>query len=212
MHLTYAELEDFLAELHRVAPEKRIALRGRLKHFQRLGWPEGTNQGKGARVQYGIGQTMSLVMAMEMLQLGLTPERVVEQMTYSMTYLPQGFQASLKAIREGDEDEILYVFSPECLYSLRGIDDERQGIQSVMIAKSKMPELANSPPFSRTFRYAVINLSELMSAYLSYFLKSKNVDEQLVADALDNWSDIAKRRMKARGVYYSEDYSDAESS
>lgn len=211
MNLTYSELEDFLAEMHDVAPEKRIALRGRLKHFQRLGWPAGTNQGKGARVQYGLGQTLSLSIGMEMLQLGLTPERVVQQMGYSSSYLPNGFEAALDA-RADDRDQILYVFAPESLYTLRGRDEEQPGIQSLLIAKSKLPELAHVPPFAGSNRYAVINLSELLYDYLSYFQGRKFEDETEVRAAIKNWQAVAKQQMRARGVVFADGEDEGEHS
>jgi hypothetical protein len=54
-----------------------VAFRARLKHFQRLKFPEGVNVGKGRASKYGAGQLITLALALELAELGLTPERIV---------------------------------------------------------------------------------------------------------------------------------------
>ncbi|MCZ8320841.1 MAG: hypothetical protein O9296_04550 [Novosphingobium sp.] len=189
MNISYAELEGFLAAIHRVAPEKRIALKGRLKHFQRLGWPSGTNQGKGARVQYGIGQTLMLAMGFELLQLGLTPERVVEQFKFSGRYLAKGFSEALA--HYGPEAEpIYYAFSPESLASLRG-DDVEVGFQSIMVSRDKVAELMQIPGAWLTRRFAFIDMAELLRLYADHFIDKGLGDPQNLREAIDNWVRIS---------------------
>ena len=170
MELTYGELELFLAEIHKAAPEKRTALKGRLKHFQRLGWPEGTNKGKGARVKYGFGQTMMLAMGMELLQLGLTPERVVLQLRYSGGYLADGFAEALKQ-HGSDGDDVYYIFAPESLIGLRGMDDEEgtSGLRSAMAVKSEIGEVFKTALFGASRRSAFINMSAILAEFVTYF-------------------------------------------
>lgn len=206
MQLTYAQLEDFFAEVHKVAPEKRIALKGRLKHFQRLGWPLGTNLGKGARVQYGLGQTLSLAIGMEMLQLGLTPEKVRDQMRYAH-YIADGFLSAFKN-RGSEADQVLYIFSPESLYSLRGDVEEQQGIQSLLIAQSKMSDLYRIRPFFGQPRYAVINISALMEIAFAYFTENNLANEEEISSALTNWKLVSKKQARSAGWIVSDDDGD----
>lgn len=77
MNLSYRQLEDVIMHLHSVAPAKRSALQGRIKHFQRNGWPGGTNTGKGRPAAYGFGPILKLALGFELLELGVTPERAV---------------------------------------------------------------------------------------------------------------------------------------
>lgn len=77
MELTYRELEELLALLHDVAPGRLAALRGRIKHFQRSGWPGGTNTGKGRPASYGFAEILKLALGFELLELGMTPERAI---------------------------------------------------------------------------------------------------------------------------------------
>jgi len=77
VRLTYRALEDLLADLHHISPKSRIALQGRIKNFQRYGWPGGTNTGKGRAATYGFREIIRLCLGFEMLQLGVSPERAV---------------------------------------------------------------------------------------------------------------------------------------
>ena len=89
---------------------KRTALTGRLKHFQKLGRPKGTNKEKGVRVNYDIGQVMSIASGMEMLQSGLTPERVVDELRDADGALSQGFCKAYAG--RAEDDPIFYAFGP----------------------------------------------------------------------------------------------------
>lgn len=78
MRLTFGQVEELIATLHSVSGEHSIALRGRIKHFQRNGWPRGTNTGKGKPARYDFPSVLGLALAFEFTQVGMTPERVVE--------------------------------------------------------------------------------------------------------------------------------------
>lgn len=186
MHISYGEVEDFLAEIHRVAPEKRIALRGRLKHFQRLGWPAGTNQGKGARVRYGVGQTLSLAMGFELLQLGLTPERVVSQFRLADNMLAGGF---VNALREygSNPDPIYYIFTPESLSALRGEEFNELSTASFMISQSKLPNIMRHGSPFQTRRFAFVNLEALLSDYINHFIDKGLGSPENLKVPLENW-------------------------
>lgn len=169
MRLSYRELEDFIAELHAVAPSKRTALKGRLKHFQRLGWPAGTNQGKGARVQYDIGQTLFLAVGMEMLQLGITPERVVEHFNEnpdSGVGLAYSFMDALDA---GPGEPIYYVFNPEALSHLRG-SVLSGGTHHMVVPHAKGHELFEAGSSLRHWRrFSFIDLTEILDRCARHF-------------------------------------------
>lgn len=77
IELTYAEVEAVLAALHHIADDKRVAFKARLKHFQRLKFPDGSNTGTGKRVVYTIDMFVKLAFAMELTQIGMSPKRIV---------------------------------------------------------------------------------------------------------------------------------------
>ena len=206
MTLTYSELEDFLAEIHRVAPEKRTALKGRLKHFQRLGWPAGTNKGKGARVEYGIGQTMMLAMGMELLQLGLTPERIVLQFKFSSRLLADSFSEALQEYGP-HSDDIFYAFSPETLQSLRGEEDEFW-LRAVVSSKSKLHEFFDAEIFRSARRFAFINISEILYEYITYFIDKGLGAPERLREPIENWQRVATEELEKSGLAWTGEVSD----
>lgn len=69
---------DLLAEAMEVPEERRSALLGRFQHLQRLSLIEGINPGRGKAAEYRAHQVVVVGIAFQMLQLGLSPERVVQ--------------------------------------------------------------------------------------------------------------------------------------
>ena len=59
--------------MYGVASDKRIAFRGRIKHFQRMRFPGNTNTGKGVPARFSFNRLMQLVFAFELVQSGLDP-------------------------------------------------------------------------------------------------------------------------------------------
>jgi len=68
---------DLVALVIGVPFAKRSALLGRFQHLQRLKLIEGINPGRGKAAEYGAHQIIVILIAFQMLQLGLTPERTV---------------------------------------------------------------------------------------------------------------------------------------
>lgn len=77
VELAYADVEQVLARLSRIADDKRTAFKARLKHLQRLGFPAGANTGSGKRAVYDADMLFQLVMAVELIQCGLPPKLIV---------------------------------------------------------------------------------------------------------------------------------------
>jgi hypothetical protein len=75
--LSFGQVESVLAALHKIADEKRVTFQTRLKFFQRLGFPEGVNTGKGKAAGYQAHHVLNLALALELLQLGLSGERQI---------------------------------------------------------------------------------------------------------------------------------------
>ncbi len=69
---------EFLSWRHSIASDKQTALRGRLQHLQRYRFPPGSNTGRGKRVAYDWDHLILLAIAFDMLELGLSPDLIVE--------------------------------------------------------------------------------------------------------------------------------------
>lgn len=75
--LTRSALLEHLADAMYVPDERRSAFLGRFQHLQRLRLIEGINPGRGKAAEYRPNQVMVILLAFQMLQLGLSPERTV---------------------------------------------------------------------------------------------------------------------------------------
>lgn len=75
MPLTFAQAQFALAFVSQISPKRADAFEARLKQWQKMGFPEGVNVGRGVRASYGATQVHQLLFMMKLLQVGLTPER-----------------------------------------------------------------------------------------------------------------------------------------
>jgi hypothetical protein len=69
---SYAQVENALAEAFGIGPDKRGALRGRIKHFQRLGISP-SSPGKGRTIDYEKKDALRWAIAMEFAEFGIDP-------------------------------------------------------------------------------------------------------------------------------------------
>jgi hypothetical protein len=76
LRIGYSDVEAVISARHG-AGSKPTALLGRLKYLQRFDWPPGGARGQGSRAGYGLEQLLALMMAFELLELGLPPVRIV---------------------------------------------------------------------------------------------------------------------------------------
>jgi hypothetical protein len=67
-----------LADLNGIASHQRTAFQARLKNLHRLGFPQGIGQGRGKAIIYGARELLLMAVAVELAQVGLTPERIIE--------------------------------------------------------------------------------------------------------------------------------------
>lgn len=94
-----SQAEEVFVRVHQIAPKKRSAFQARLRHLQRWGVPPGTNTGKGKAAAYGPIQVTMLGVALELLQLGLSPERAALLLANSGgRWLSQMTHAGLSAV------------------------------------------------------------------------------------------------------------------
>lgn len=79
MDLSFKQLEKVFAERFAIGEDRAVAFRARLQHLQRQGIPEGVNTGRGTRANYGWKQVIQLMVALDMIDLGLTPEVAIRR-------------------------------------------------------------------------------------------------------------------------------------
>lgn len=72
MRLGSRQVEELMLARHGI--ERRVAFRGRLEHLRRLGCPVGVNTGKGRPATFDWPQLIELAFALDLMELGLSPE------------------------------------------------------------------------------------------------------------------------------------------
>lgn len=76
LRVSYAVLEGVIAALHAVGDDQHAALRGRMKYFQRMGFPAERPR-RGSRTGYAVEDLLQVVVAFELLECGVAPIRAV---------------------------------------------------------------------------------------------------------------------------------------
>lgn len=132
----FGEVEGALSRMHGIRDDRRTAFQARLKNFHRLGFPDGFVSSKGKASRYPPGAAFEMALAVEMTQLGLSPE-VVIGLVDSITLIPRvavlkaaadlskgsggrqppGMPANEKSV---DPEAVFLCFDPSGLRSLSG--------------------------------------------------------------------------------------------
>lgn len=117
--LNRATVEEILARTHHIEPGSRPALAARMRHFQRLGFPPGSNTGKGRRAAYGLDELLLFALAFELVQLGVTPERASTLLTDCSEIVLGEAKAALSSETIKGAERLL-IIDPRALSSLQG--------------------------------------------------------------------------------------------
>lgn len=120
----HSQVFDVLCHLNRIAIDKRATFQARLKHLQRLKFPEGVNTGKGKPAQYKFSHLMQMVIAIELIQAGMTPQVAADLVDANWYGIRQTIYL---ATAQPNEDvsfappnviDFLWIATPESLRSL----------------------------------------------------------------------------------------------
>ncbi|CAN5198511.1 hypothetical protein BH10PSE12_BH10PSE12_36460 [soil metagenome] len=153
LEFSFGEVEAILSAVHRIRPDKAVAFRARLKHLQREGWPMGANTGTGKKAVYTLNSLMQMAMALELLQVGITPKRAVAALLAGWSDLALSILVSRVSghqlmawedspLRAGEE--LFWVIRPEALQDLSLETREvRPGNLEILVQRSDqvMPDL-----------------------------------------------------------------------
>ena len=137
IRITFGTLEAVLANLHEIADTKRTAFQSRLKNFHRLGYPLRFESSKGKAGIYAPGTMVEIALALEMTQLGLSPERIVNVLTLNrfpvfsairmatgdLCRKPNGFD--VESVKADDPSSMFLFFDPAALSGLMKNDPEQ---------------------------------------------------------------------------------------
>lgn len=84
-------VEEVVARRFAIAEHGRTALRGRLEHLRKLGTPKGVQKGQGRAAVFGWDEILQLAVAVELLNVGVTPDHAHSVVQNGGVDLLQGF-------------------------------------------------------------------------------------------------------------------------
>jgi hypothetical protein len=81
--LRYSDIENALAEVLRVPPDRAGAFRGRIRHLRNIGVPEVPHPGHGRPASYSVLDALEILIALRLHALGVAP-KVIAPMAHKI--------------------------------------------------------------------------------------------------------------------------------
>lgn len=170
--LKFGMVESILRALHGLGDDKKVAFESRLRHLQRLGLTPAVKTGKGTRGSYGVRELLNLALALELIELGLHPERAVEIILSAEDKVRDGFGRSLQSKKV---DAIFLGVDP------RGLQDGKSKVE--VLTESRLGEAFRADSEDPVTRMSLISLSTLvekiagvLEAYRALFVSTVLAD------------------------------------
>ncbi|GAB5486449.1 MAG: hypothetical protein Pars2KO_00190 [Parasphingorhabdus sp.] len=182
----YSEIFEILSKKHKISKSKAVPFRGRLQHFQRLGFPLGVNTGSGKRVKYTWRELFLMGLALEYVEIGSTPERIVKEILKFEEIL-LGALAKI-ASPQGFETEGCYLLTE--LSGLLALKQENQwGEEIVLLTQSEMTRVFSGDGDDR-YRspYAIIDLRQFVASILLVVFETVEIPKDQLLEDLKRWA------------------------
>ena len=189
MDLSFREVAAALGDVHKVAPERFPAFVGRLKHYQRQGFPPGVNTGRGVAAVYHIDQFTKLGLAFELNQFGVSPERAVNLVEAPFLDWSRAVGRAVGGLRL-DAPHIFVLFDPLVMQSLEGAgsyDPAKSSFQH-KTAHELREHLEEWQPGGST-RTAIINVSSLARRLASALARHSRYRRSYILDEMLRWAE-----------------------
>jgi len=195
MQLIYQQVEELIADVHRIFPSRRPALNARLKHFKRLGFPSGVNTGRGKAAAYDGGATFKLLLAFQLLELGIGPERAVRLIENAEQVIVAAAGYNGRTLYKLSPDHnasldgpgsIMMYFDPEALWHLKAPDSDADDASRPyeLLGWCFKDELSGE---SLPHRAAIVNVTSLIEMAADH-LAGKGVSPNMFGTALLEWA------------------------
>ena len=216
MDLAFKELEELIAAHYGVTDTGAVALRSRLKHLQRLGFPAEVNTGKGRRAKYGWPQIIELFVGLELIDAGLTPEvasSLVSKHRRNIFLAAATFAASVKfpLLSEWVSEErcplsairILTVTAGvlKGLSKTKGLSETDESELGIWNGEQFVAWLASDTAFSGSFCFInmssrLLTMMNMLSARASVDLGASRADDHVIGSFIA-WTEAVMREVGA---------------
>lgn len=171
MQLTFGQVEHVLAAGQNIREDRRSAFANRLKNYQKSGFPEGINTGRGKAATYQVGHVLLLGLALELNQLGLNPERAVAVIMSDLPAVAMCFSfAANDGPPEGEFGSPYFLyFDPSGLSDLMiEHGEDRAGRSFFYAGLGQLKEQLDSWGHGGISRLSLVNVSALLWDLGSY--------------------------------------------
>jgi hypothetical protein len=177
----YSEVSRLVARLHGVGEERLTALRGRLQHLQKLGFPPGVNTGRGRPAEYGPSQVLMLILILEFMAVGLAPERAVRLLRQRESEVKKATRLALPGLLTEKVEAVFLRLEPAALFD----EDPAFGYATA----AKLDEfLRISTHLTGFTRHVLINLTALLRHLVEWAADRSLGTEEEFVQSLENWT------------------------
>ncbi|MEP0074323.1 MAG: hypothetical protein ABJP02_10125 [Parasphingorhabdus sp.] len=189
MQFSYAEILEIFSEKHKIIPAKKNAFRGRLQHFQRLGFPAGANTGKGNMVAYSWRDLFLIGLALDCLEIGSTPDRSVNEITKFEDVFMSAVASVVLRDQEEDSTEFKCFLIVELsnLMSLKGEDGWSETVK--LLSHQDMMQILSSEGLdAHQSPYTLIDLRQFLAATLNAIFMNVSGSKKKIVRELKLWA------------------------
>lgn len=141
--LSYAETEALVRVMHDVGERGEKALLARFKYFQRMDFPHRAKVGRGSRVGYAFEDVLLLSLAFQLMELGISPARIVAALQPNWPDLRRILHRAHAACTDGSARSIeMLVAIPRTLSAL-GDEDLEFALSKELLVPAMRSECAS---------------------------------------------------------------------
>lgn len=213
MSLSFAEASFITGLIAGIHPSKVETFASRIKQWQKKGFPEGTQVGKGARAQYGATQILQLALMAKLLKVGLTPERAQKVIETAWPVFKDGFVETLSCQAKGADHLHYFMVQLDALSDLSDPESDHEHIFVEMLTDDEMAEawapseeIESEDELAR-YRYYSFLVKNRMALSITIeidslliwvwaALKVRELDGSVFADEIAEWE--SERRSRGR--------------
>lgn len=196
LELTRKQLEAVLIAHHRIQPDKQVTFRSRIKTIQRMGFPPGTNVGRGPKVSYTAEHMLMLVSVFELQQVGLPAERAIKTVLAGWDYLKVGYGVAFQLQDQFDpiDEKIFGWIHGRALRDLQfelQIPFHHAGIPSAsaITGTELVIRLQRVSPASMQHSFLVLDLSGIVQSVVQSSVNSAGIDDVTLGLELHEWAE-----------------------
>lgn len=188
MEFSYKDVVETFFLKHQISAERKGAFKGRLQHFQRLGFPPGINTGKGKAASYKWRELILLGLALEYAEIGSTPDRSVAEVTKFSDVLISGVAQSL-VVNDGPEEErkAFLCIEVSALLPLKNEEDWNQEIQIFSVSEMR-DVFSEFGVASMNSPYAIIDIRQFLAGLLTSMGEVLEASPSDIVSSLKLWA------------------------